>query len=46
MKEGLLKSERDSLRIKQLEALTDDEGLIILNEIQQIEHKLLALRNK
>ena len=46
MDEGLLKSERDLLRSKQREAKTDEEGLSIMNEIQQIENKLLALRNK
>lgn len=44
--EGLLKSERDLLRKKQSEAKTDEEGLMIMNEIQQIESKLFALRNK
>ncbi len=44
--ESQLKNERDELRKKQLHALSDEEGLAILNEIQQIESKLLALRNK
>ncbi len=43
---GLLKSQRDELRKKQLDAISDEEGLLILNDIQQIELKLLALRNK
>lgn len=44
--ESLLKEKRDALRLKQLNANTDEEGLLIMNEIQQIEHELLALRNK
>lgn len=46
LNEGHLKSQRDELRKKQLAALTDEEGLLVMNEIQQIENKLLALRNK
>lgn len=44
--EGLLKTHRNALREKQLAAITDEEGLLVMNEIQQIENKLLALRNK
>lgn len=41
-----LKKERDQLRVKQLEAKTDEDGLAIINEIQLIEQQLLTLRNK
>lgn len=44
--EGLLKQERNALRLKQLSVNTDEEGLVILNEIQKIELKLNDLRNK
>ena len=44
--EGLLRNERDALREKQLNVISDEEGLEVVNEIQQIELKLLALRNK
>ncbi|MBT4791118.1 MAG: DNA primase [Halobacteriovoraceae bacterium] len=44
--EDLLKSQRNALRAKQLNANTDDEGLEVLKEIQQIEEQLLAFRNK
>ena len=43
---SLLQSQRDQLRVNQLNAQTDEEGLLVMNEIQQIEIKLLALRNK
>lgn len=44
--EGLLRAQRNALREKQLNVVSDEEGLEVLNEIQQIELKLLALRNK
>jgi DNA primase len=43
---GLLITERNALREKQLLADSDEDGLTILKDIQQIELKLLALRNK
>ncbi len=44
--ESHLKNKRQELIKKQSEALTDADGLTILQEIQQVEMQLLALRQK
>lgn len=41
-----LKFKREALRNKQRNAISDEEGLTFLKEIQSIEQELLALRNK
>jgi DNA primase len=46
LKENTLRKERDLLKLKQKNSITDEESLDVLNEIQKVEEKLLELRNK
>ena len=46
LKVNSLRNERDLLKLKQKNSITDEESLEVLNEIQKVEEKLLELRNK
>ena len=43
---GILNSKIDKLKIEHAQANTDEEGLEILNKIQQVRNELFAIKNK